>query len=146
MADVYAQCVDNVLEMIAERKQDAELANQLNSKADPREKVSENDANAATALVALLRTLAAGKEFADGVHYVAITSVISERVLKRHFNTYMNLGSLPHSERGLQVHGKSHSWLDDRDKSQVEGHWHSLVLCLVVGHEETVQGQAPEVP
>ena len=79
MADVYAQCVDNVLEMIAEHKQDVELANQLNSKADPREKVSENDANAATALVALLRTLAAGKEFADGLHYVAITSVISER-------------------------------------------------------------------
>ena len=40
MADVYAQCVDNVLEMIAEHKQDVELANQLNSKADPREKVS----------------------------------------------------------------------------------------------------------
>jgi hypothetical protein len=32
MADVYAQCVGNVLEMIAERKQDVELANQLNSK------------------------------------------------------------------------------------------------------------------
>jgi hypothetical protein len=112
MAMVYEQCVEDVTDMMAIRKQDVQNANKLDLKSVDKVYVSTHDDNTARALAALLRTLAAGKEFTDTVTIIAIGHDISAKKLTRHFNEYMEQGILPHSARGQ--HAKVLSWLDDK--------------------------------
>ena len=121
MAMVYGQCVEDVEDMMDIRKQDVQYANVNNPKSADREYVSAHDDNTARALLAFLRTLAAGKDFTDTVAIIAIGHDISAKKLKRHFNEYMEQGILPPSARGQ--HAKVFSWLDDKSP---------YVLCLLV--------------